>query len=83
MEKCYYCSYNSFRKMDLRVEITIPPAAKKHNGFAIETYAVDAIGTRHEVEESFWKETHVCAMLRLINDVPTHLRPIKVCNTFQ
>eukprot|EP00026_Physarum_polycephalum_P002607 Phypoly_transcript_02614.p1 GENE.Phypoly_transcript_02614~~Phypoly_transcript_02614.p1 ORF type:complete len:705 (+),score=95.79 Phypoly_transcript_02614:499-2613(+) len=66
--------------MDLRVEITIPPPAKKHNGFLIDTYAVDAIGTRHEVEEAFWKETHICAMLRLIDDPPTSLRPIRIKN---
>ena len=79
IEKCYYCSYNAFRKMDMRVEITIPPAAKKHNGFTIEAHALDAIGTRHEVSEAFWKETHICAMLRLIDGPPATLRPIRVC----
>ena len=79
VEKCCYSSYNAFRKMDLRVEITIPPPAKKHNGFTIDSYSVDAVGTRQEIDEDFWKETHVCAMLRLIDGPPTSLRPIKVC----
>jgi ChAPs (Chs5p-Arf1p-binding proteins) len=78
IEKCYTCSYNAFRKMDLRVEITVPQANKKYNGYNIDAYAIDAIGNRHEVDESFWRETHVCAMLRLITGPPSTLRPIKV-----
>lgn len=78
IDKCYNCSYNAFRKMDLRVEIIVPEPARKHNGFGIDAYAVDAVGNRHEVDELFWKETHVCAMLRLIEGPPVALRPIKV-----
>lgn len=69
--------------MDLRVEITVPEPARKHSGYTIDAYAVDAVGNRHELDELFWKETYVCAMLRLIEGPPQALRPIKVFNFYQ
>lgn len=82
IEKCYYCSYNAFRKMDLQVEISVPETGKKHSGYSIAAYAVDASGNKHEATEAFWKETHICAMMRLINGPPANLRPIRVDSTF-
>lgn len=64
--------------MDMRVEITVPESSKKHTGYSIEAYAVDAVGNKHDVNEAFWKESHICAMLRLIEGPPYLLRPIRV-----
>lgn len=45
IEKCTYCSYNTFKKADLRVEITVPEGAA--SGYTINSYAIDASGNKY------------------------------------
>eukprot|EP01111_Echinosteliopsis_oligospora_P009000 TRINITY_DN2554_c1_g1_i2.p1 TRINITY_DN2554_c1_g1~~TRINITY_DN2554_c1_g1_i2.p1 ORF type:complete len:884 (+),score=280.92 TRINITY_DN2554_c1_g1_i2:99-2750(+) len=82
IEKCVYCSYNAFRRRDLRVEIKVPDNPHTKHGFEIQVYSVDVNNYRHDIDELFWKETYISAMLRCISGPLPSLRPLRVRDPF-
>ncbi|EPQ53723.1 chaps-domain-containing protein [Gloeophyllum trabeum ATCC 11539] len=61
-----YCCFNSFSRVDIRVDVKIPGG--------VHTYVVDLRGERHEATPEIWQETYLSALLRAIlySDDPTY-----------